>query len=72
MALVVSTGPAKQGRNGLPDVARLLLRELGEGLGPASVVAKHSHPLSRRDRVEKGLGRFDPLDSQNWRSASTG
>ena len=71
MAFVVATCPAKQSCNGLADVARLLLRKLREGLGPTSVIAKHSHPLPRRDRVEKRLGGFDPLDSQDRLSAST-
>src|ERR1700729_2788322 len=72
MTLVISTGSAKQGGNGLANVVRLLLGQLRESLSPASVIAKHRHPLPRRDRVEKGLGRFDAIDSQNRRSAATG
>jgi hypothetical protein len=72
MALIVPTRSAKQSGNRLADIARLLFRELREGLGSASVIAKHCHPLPRRNRVEKSLGRCDPIDSQNRWSASTG
>src|ERR1700722_4536499 len=72
MTFVLAPRPAKQGRNRLADVARLLLRELREGLDPARVIAEHRHPLPRRDRIEKCLGIFDPLDCQDRRSASAG